>query len=406
MHLHEYQAKDVLTRYGIRSPIGYMTYAPQEAFDAARQIGCERFVLKSQLHMNEREAVGAILFCDSAESVKDHAEHMFGRTIKGKDQAYADQIRGVLVEEAISNHREVFVAVTTDLKTGGLVLIAVPHSERPKAQGGLEPAPAASANTEPSRIRILEIQIENHRARADYASLACDLTDDPVTASNLAELFRSLATAAVALDARLIELSPLAILPDGRLIALDIKLTIDDNALFRQTEMASLRHDNEVNLDQRDDHARELEAQRFNMNYIAMDGSVGVVSNGAGLALATLDAIVDAGGHPANFMDIRTMASSTDIAHGLGLLFTDARIRAILVNVHGGGMQKCDTIAEAIGIATRRQKLRVPLIIRLAGNNAEFAAMVLENNGVMCSLTSSLDEAARIATDAAKHLAA
>ncbi|MEO1283114.1 MAG: succinyl-CoA synthetase subunit beta, partial [Pseudomonadota bacterium] len=175
----------------------------------------------------------------------------------------------------------------------------------------------------------------------------------------------------------------------------------DDNALFRQPTMAAIRHDNETNFDAPTETSRELEAQRFNINYVMLPGTIGVVSNGAGLALATNDAIVDAGGAPANFMDIRTTATSIDIADGLGLLLDDPRLKAILVNVHGGGMQRCDTVAEAIGMAIRKKDLKVPLVVRLAGNNAEFAKTVLKNNGVPYIGAETMEQATQHAVAAA-----
>ena len=168
-------------------------------------------------------------------------------------------------------------------------------------------------------------------------------------------------------------------------------MIIDDNALFRRPELAALRHANET----QDTDPAELEAQRYQLNYVGLDGNIGVAVNGAGLALATLDMIVDAGGRPANFMDIRTTASSLDIAHGFTLLLKNPRTKAILVNVHGGGMQRCDTIAEGLGIALRRGARSLPIVIHMAGNNADFARTVLANNGVDYIGVDDMAEAAR-----------
>ncbi len=390
MHLHEYQAKKILARYGIRAPIGEFAATPQQAADAARKIGSARFVLKSQVHVNNRRAIGQVVFVDDQAAVASAADALLGtRTPAGSE------VRGLIVEEAIGGHEEIYAAVTVAHASGCLMLVAGP-------QKAMEEAERTGKTALSTRI----VRVSGNRPTADFASLACELSDDPVTASNLAEIFRGLATAALSLDATLVELSPLAVLPDRRLMALDARMSIDDNALFRQTEMAALRHDNERVLDRRDGHERALEAQRFNINYVALQGDVGVVSNGAGLALATLDAIHDQDGEPANFMDIRTTATSTDIAHGLGILLSDPQVRSILVNVHGGGMQKCDTIAEAIGMATRRHRLTVPLVIRMTGNNADFAVSVLENNGVPYHLATTLDEAVSAAIDAARRKAA
>jgi succinyl-CoA synthetase beta subunit len=178
----------------------------------------------------------------------------------------------------------------------------------------------------------------------------------------------------IELDASLIEINPLAVLADGAIKALDVKMTLDDNALFRHPELASLRHEEEVD-------RVKLSAHRNQLNFVQLDGDIGLVSNGAGLGLATLDMVAKAGGRPANFMDIRTTARSLDIAHGFSLLLDNPRIRTLLINVHGGGMQSCDTIAEGLGVALRRSGRKLPIVIRLAGQNADFARSRLANFG-------------------------
>ena len=179
-------------------------------------------------------------------------------------------------------------------------------------------------------------------------------------------LFGALARAFVELDASLIEVNPLCVTGDGRLVALDVKMAVDDNALFRHPELQVLRDEDEID-------ALELEAQRHDLNFVRMDGDIGVVVNGAGLALATHDILIDAGGRPANFMDIRTTAMSQQIAKGIGMLLADPAVKAILVNVHGGGMTSCDTIVDAIQMAVRWSGRKAPIVFRAAGQNAEHA---------------------------------
>ena len=219
------------------------------------------------------------------------------------------------------------------------------------------------------------------RQTATSAVLAARIGLTGAAATAAAHLFRQLTTAFVALDASLLEINPLALVDGDRLVALDAKLAIDDNALFRHADLRGLR-----DFTVRDESdPMELEAQHHQINYIRMQGDIGVLVNGAGLALATLDMLCDAGGRPANFMDIRTTASSLDIARGFQLILENPAVRAILVNVHGGGMQACDTIAEGIGIAVRHcpgMGRDVPIVISMAGNHAEFARTVLQNTGV------------------------
>jgi succinyl-CoA synthetase beta subunit len=223
------------------------------------------------------------------------------------------------------------------------------------------------------------LTIRDGTADGDFQDLAARIGLTGAAASAAQELFGRLTTAFVQLDASLLEINPLALVNGDRLVALDAKLAIDDNALFRHADLRGLR-----DFTVRDESdPMELEAQHHQINYIRMDGDIGVLVNGAGLALATLDMLCDAGGRPANFMDVRTTATSLDIAQGFQLILENPAVRAILVNVHGGGMQACDTIAEGIGIAVRHCPGRdVPIVISMAGNHADFARTVLQNTGV------------------------
>lgn len=228
------------------------------------------------------------------------------------------------------------------------------------------------------------------KAVGDFAAAAEAVSPEPALTMALSEIYRNLAAAFVASDAMLIELNPLVVTSERQLLALDAKMLVDDNSLYRRPELAALRLDNERLERDRD----ELEAQRYQINFLSLDGDIGVAVNGAGLALATHDLIVDNGGQPSNFMDIRTTASSLDIAHGFEMLLENPKTKAILVNVHGGGMQKCDTIAEGLGIALRRRPKKLPIVIRMAGNNADFARTVLRNNGIQFYESETMDQAA------------
>ena len=251
-------------------------------------------------------------------------------------------------------------------------------------------------------IARLPLRIEGTRIVGNFEAFAARIAGEERLAAGLATVLGNLAAAFLGCDATLIEINPLAVTDRGRLCALDAKVTIDDNALFRRADLADLKtHNVDVAAD-----ASEREAQSFQINYMKLEGEIGCVVNGAGLALATHDLVVDAGGRPANFMDIRTTASSLDIAKGLGLLLQNRSVRSLLVNVHGGGMQRCDTIAEGIGIAMRRAGRSLPIVIRMAGNNARFAETVLRNNGVVYTSVDDMAEAARIAVEAARQEAA
>jgi succinyl-CoA synthetase beta subunit len=227
----------------------------------------------------------------------------------------------------------------------------------------------------PRIIERLPLQPDSRPGADELRAFAGRLGLTGSVGDSAVELLSGLIDALYQLDASLIEINPLALMPDGSLLALDLKMVVDDNALFRHPELEPLRDEDELD-------PVELQAQRHEINYVKLDGNIGVVVNGAGLALATLDLLRDAGGAPANFMDIRTMATSVQIARGLDILMADPRVKAILVNIHGGGLTRCDTVAEAIGMAHRRSGRALPLILRAAGNNAEFARHVLRNCGV------------------------
>ncbi len=232
----------------------------------------------------------------------------------------------------------------------------------------------------------------------DFAGLARQIGLGGTAAEAAADIFQKMAGMAVALDATQVEINPLALTWDGRFVALDAKVQIDDNALFRHPAFAALSSATEIE----EGDPVVLGADRHHINYQRMDGDIGVVVNGAGLALATIDSIVDAGGRPANFMDVRTTATSLDVAYGLELIVANEMVRSILVNVHGGGMQRCDTIAEGLGVAVRKAERRPPLVIRMAGNNADYAHRVLANNGVAYTQAGDIAEAARLAVAAAR----
>jgi succinyl-CoA synthetase beta subunit len=383
MKIHEFQAKHLLGRFDFPVPLGQVATTPAEAEGIARRFGCQRYAVKSQILAGDRGATGGIAFATTPAEVAKKAAQLLGKRLVTSQTGPAGVIvHQVYVEEAIDAAQQLYAAVTLDGVAGRVVLLASPS-------GGEDIETRAASD--PAAIRRLPVKLSGGKPEADFEKLAGEITGAPTLAASLAALLRNLAVALVALDATTIEINPLAITPQGRLIALDAKMIIDDNALFRRPELAALRHANET----QDTDPAELEAQRYQLNYVGLDGNIGVAVNGAGLALATLDMIVDAGGRPANFMDIRTTASSLDIAHGFTLLLKNPRTKAILVNVHGGGMQRCDTIAEGLGIALRRGARSLPIVIHMAGNNADFARTVLANNGVDYIGVDDMAEAAR-----------
>ena len=370
MNLHEFQAKELLARSGIRVPRGKVVESAAAAEAAARELDRRSYAVKAQIYGGDRAAHGGVVLASSPAEVRSASEAMLGRRlVTSQTGPKGSIVKLVYVEEAIEDARHLYAAVALDRNSGRVVLLA-------SAEGGDDIEQRASRD--PDLIRREVLTVGPGTASGDFTGMAQRIGLQGAAAKAAADLFETLAETFVRLDATVLEINPLALRAEDQLIALDAKLAIDDNALHRQPELARLRDFFEGE----ERGPAEIEAQRHHINYIQMDGSVGMVVNGAGLALATLDLICDAGGNPANFMDIRTTATSLDVAYGLNMILANKNARSVLVNVHGGGMQRCDTIAEGIGIAMRKAERHIPIVTCMAGNNAEFARTVLANTGV------------------------
>jgi succinyl-CoA synthetase beta subunit len=380
MDLHEFQAKELLERFGIDIPGGRVVESAADAQRAAEGLGGRRFVVKAQIRAGDRARHGGVRFADGARAVGVETGGLLGRRIVTPQTPEGGApVKWVYVEEAVEAIQLLYAAVVLDRVSGRPLALASAH-------GGDDIEDRAERD--PAIVQSIPLTLRDDAADGDFAGLAGRIGLSGAAMASAAQLLRQLAQAFVALDASLIEVNPLALTAGGRLVALDAKLSIDDNALFRHADLRALRD----YMERDESDPVELEAQHHQINYIRMAGDIGVLVNGAGLALATLDMVCDAGGRPANFMDIRTTATSLDIARGFRLILDSPSVRSILVNVHGGGMQPCDTIAEGIGIALRRRDQRthdprpgardVPIVISMAGNHAEFARTVLANTGV------------------------
>lgn len=391
MNLHEFQAKELLAQFGLSIPRGRIATSQAEAISVARRLGVGRCVVKAQIHAGDRAADGGIGFAANAEEAGTIAADLIGRKLITAQTGPAGKpVRWVYVEEAVAFERSLYAAVVVDRAAGSLILVTRDH-------GAPHPGGAAGPADTVTRLGLSSNGIEG-----DFDEAARSFGVEPPHASRLAKRLSQIAEAAIALDAMLVEVSPLVLTRSGEFVALDAKVIVDDNALFRHPDLVALRDVSETD----DSDPAELAADRHHVNYVRLDGDIGVVVNGAGLALATLDLLHEAGGRPANFMDIRTTATSLDIAYAFELIAANPRVRAVLVNVHGGGMQRCDTIADGIGIAVRRMGCAAPIVVRLAGNNAEFAASRLRSYGVPAIETFDMWEAAVTAAQLATRKAA
>lgn len=389
MHLHEYQAKEILERYGVAIPHGRIVGRTEDARKVASRLGFPRFIVKSQVRTIERFAEGGVRFSASPEGVAATAEAMFKASEASSQnpaQRRSDNVRWLLIEEAIPTALQIYCAIVLDPAKSAMTLLT-----SRSGGSGIE----KRAELDPDLIRSTPLSLTPSGLVGDFDAAATSLGLPAEVTSKAAEIFRKLAKLAFELDALQVEINPLALTPSNEFVALDAKLQIDHHALFRHPGLAAYR---DAVSDDEDD-PNELAADRHQLNYAALDGSIGIVVNGAGLALSTLDMLHDAGGKPANFMDIRTTATSLDIAYGVELVISGPRTKVLLVNVHGGGMQRCDTIAEGIAVAACRAPRQVPIIARFAGNNAEFAAVRLEGAGLKFQTASTMQQAVRLAVE-------
>lgn len=365
MRLHEFQAKALLTGHGVGIPQGRVALTPEDAAAIARHLGGEGFAIKAQIGSGGRGKAGAVRIVRTPEEVASTARQLLGRRFVTTQTGPAGaEACSVLVERAVIAPRGFYLSFFIDAARAETILLA-------SAEG--------SEDIE-ERVRAGEVRLErlplasDGIGDADVAALGkrIGVPDSPL--AEFVDIVQRLARAFSVLDATLVEINPLLLTEEGHFVAADAKIVIDDSALFRHPELAALREELE-------ESEGDRVAQNRQLNFIQLDGDIGLVANGAGLGLATLDMVREADGRPANFMDIRTTATSLDVAYGFSLLLNNAAVRSILVNVHGGGMQPCDTIADGLGIAMRRTGRSVPTIVRLAGNNAEFARFRFANFG-------------------------
>jgi succinyl-CoA synthetase beta subunit len=364
MQLQEFQAKKLLSRYSIGIPVGAVAVTPDEAEAAAAQLNSAAVFVKAQIQAGDRSMAGGIRAAQSAVAAKAAAKELLGqKLVTSQTGPNGQTVKRVLIEARIQAVREFYLAMWVETLLGSIMLTAAEG-------GGAEIEQRFVMNA--LQLESLRLSMKGGRRPGDIVEF-CRRIDLPEQAvEKFRELVERVHRAFIDFDASLIEINPLALTQRGDLVAVDAKLVIDDNAVFRHPDLAELSEEAEAD-------PVELQAQRHQINFVQMDGDVGTVVNGAGLGLATLDMIRAAGGSPANFMDIRTTAKSLDIAHGIGLVLDNPRAKVLLVNVFGGGMQPCDTIVDGLGIAFRRSRRVLPIVLRITGNNEDLARLRLAN---------------------------
>ena len=384
MKVHEYQAKSILAKYGVAVPRGEVADSPAAAREVAQQIGGP-VVVKAQIHAGGRGKGGGIRVAQDAEQAFQHAKAILGMTLVTPQTGPEGRVvRKVLVEEALQTDRELYLGITLDRSRARPIVIA-------SKSGGMEIEEVAARDPkavarEPVDPALGMFPFQSRRLAFDLG-LAGDAFKQGTA------LMQALFRAYLETDASLAEINPLVILKDGGVVALDAKMNFDDNALFRHPDIREMR-------DLAEEDPLEVEASKFGLNYIKLDGNVGCMVNGAGLAMATMDLVKLAGGEPANFLDVGGGASEEQVKNAFRIILSDSNVRAILINIFGGIM-RCDIIARGVVAAVREMGLSLPVVVRLEGTNVDEGRRILSESGLTVTPAEGLADAARKAVGAA-----
>ena len=377
MKIHEYQAKQILARFGVAVPRGEVAASPQEARDAAKRLG-GTVVVKAQIHAGGRGKGGGIKLAKTAEEAEHAAGQILGRPLVTAQTGPEGRIvKRVLIEEGMQIARELYLGIVIDRAAGCPVFMA-------SREGGVEIEEVARTHPE----RIMKEQIDPALGFQPFQArkLAFGLGVDAGQAADAARFFTNLYNAFEGTDTSLAEINPLVTTRDGRLLALDAKMNFDDNALFRHKDIQELRDTDE-------EDPLETKATNYGLNYIRLDGSVGCMVNGAGLAMATMDIIQYAGGRPANFLDVGGGANEEQVRKGFEIILSDKHVRAVLINIFGGIM-RCDIVATGVVAAVKGLGIKVPVVVRLEGTNVELGQKILRESGLNFAVAKGMKDAA------------
>jgi len=389
MDIHEYQAKELLKDFGVPVPAGGLAYSPEQAVYRAKEIGGDRWVVKAQIHSGARGKAGGIKVCGNDKEIWQAAEELLGkRLITHQTGPRGKVVHRLYVEAATAIDREIYLGFVLDRQSERVMVVA-------SGEGGMEIEEIAVQRPQ----SILRQSVEPAVGMQDFQcrELAFGLELPPALTSQAVSTIQGCYRALRDLDATMVEINPLVMTKDGRLFALDAKMAFDDNALFRRSSVAELR-------DKSQEDPREMAAADQGLSYVGLDGNIGCIINGAGLAMATMDMIMHAGGEPANFLDIGGGASPERVAKAFNLVLSDEKVQTILVNIFAG-INRCDWVAEGVVQAVKKIDLKIPLVVRLAGTNVEAGRKILKDSGLPLIMAETLAEAADKAVAAWKKAA-
>lgn len=383
MKIHEYQAKEILRKYNVAVPKGNVAFSSEEAVRIAQdEIGGNIWVVKAQIHAGGRGKGGGVKLARSIEDVKQYSDQILGMTlITHQTGPEGKLVKRLLIEQGINIDRELYVGITLDRALSKNVIMV-------STEGGMEIEKVAAETPEKIIKEVIEpfLGLQIYQARKLAYALGLEGNQNKNAVKFLIGLYK----AYEATDASLAEINPLVVTKEGEVIALDAKMNFDDNALERHPDILEFRDlDEEAPL--------EVKASKYNLNYIKLDGNVGCMVNGAGLAMATMDIIKLAGGEPANFLDVGGGANKSTVANGFKIILSDPNVKAILINIFGG-IVRCDRVAQGVIDAAKEMDVNVPIVVRLEGTNAKEAGLLLNESGLNFEVAGSLKEAAEKVT--------
>lgn len=387
MKIHEYQAKELFQKYGVPTPRGKAAFAVDEAKAIAKELGTLPVVVKAQIHAGGRGKGGGVKIAKTEAEVEQHADQILGMTLVTHQTGPEGRlVKKLLVEEGLPIEKELYLSLLPDRDTASIVIMA-------SEAGGMDIEEVAEKTPE----KIIKVFVNPLLGLQGYQArqLAYGLNMEPEVVKAFIPMINKLYKLTVEYDCSLVEINPLVILSDKRVIALDAKVTFDDNAMFRHKDIQAYR-----DLDEEDPF--EVEASKYNINYIKLpDGNIGNMVNGAGLAMATMDVIQLAGGKPANFLDVGGGASAEQVENGFRIILSDSAVKGVLINIFGG-ILRCDILAQGVVQAAKKVDVKVPIIIRMEGTNVDQGRKILEESGLKITVASDLADAAQKVAAVAK----
>lgn len=393
MNIHEYQAKELLDKYGVAVPKGIAVMSVNEAVEAVNDLPGPLYVVKSQIHAggrgaghfkNNPDGAGGVRLCKSADDVKEAAEAMMGEVLVTKQTGpEGKEVQRLYVTDGVDIDKEYYCSVVLDRSTSRVTFMV-------STEGGMDIEEVAEST--PEKITNVSIDPATGMSGFHARKLAFALGLEGAALKSAVKFFMSLYKAYIELDAEIVEINPMIVTDKGEVMALDAKMNFDENALFRQKMVADMR-------DESEEDANEKEAKDWELSYVSMDGNIGCMVNGAGLAMATMDIIKLHGGEPANFLDVGGGATAERVTAAFKIILSDPKVEGILVNIFGGIM-KCDVIAEGVIKAAKEVDLSVPLVVRLEGTNVEKGKEMMANSGLPIISADDLDDAAKKAVEA------